>query len=128
MSLMCLLLSLGGMDEKQFEIRRADVGDNVTLTCDRNPSENRQTYVWTRFVPGSPPDVLGATFSFDNNHSNKYSHFVSEQGPGTFLLKVLKVTPLDTGFYYCSKTGLRSMTFLKGAFLRVQGKTDLKQQ
>lgn len=124
--LMYLLLFLGGAKETQFEIRRAEVGENVTLTCVRRQSDNRLVLFWTRFVHGSLPEVLGAAFSFDSDITNNSSRIRCEQGPGTFLLHILKVTPHDTGFYYCIKTSLHSMIFLKGTFLTIQGKYDLK--
>lgn len=122
---MYLLLILGGVDEEQNEIRRADAGEDVTLTCARKRSENTILF-WTRFVHGSLPDVLGATTTYDSKFINNSSHIICEQGPGTFLLHILKVTPRDTGFYYCIRTSFRTMTFSKWTFLRIQGKDDLK--
>lgn len=112
------------MDEKQFEIKRADAGEDVTLTCVRDQSDPGPYLFWTRFVHGSLPDVLGATFSFNSSSRNNSSRIISEQGPGTFLLRILKVTPRDTGFYYCIKTRLVTMIFLKGTFLRIEGKNN----
>lgn len=124
--LMYLLLFLGGAKEKQFEIRRAEVGESVTLTCVRHQSDNHLVLFWTRFVHGSLPEVLGAAFSFDSKLENNSSRIRCEQGSGTFLLHILKVTPHDTGFYYCIKTSFHAMIFLKGTFLTIQGKYDLK--
>ena len=125
---MGLLFTSGATDGEQFEIRRADVGENVTLSCVRDHSESGWTQsalFWIRFVHGSLPDVLGRTFTFNSTLGTNSSHIICKQGPGTFLLHILKVTPHDTGFYYCIKTTALSMTFLKGAYLRIQGKTDL---
>lgn len=107
-------------------MKRADVGENVTLTCERKDSEWGTVFYWIRFVPGSLPDFLGAAYSFDVKTPNKSPQFISEQGPGTFLLHILSVTPHDAGFYYCVKTTYTSMTFLQGIFLRIQGKNDVK--
>lgn len=123
---MHLLLFLGGTGEEQFEIKHADVGENVTLTCVRDQSDYRSFLFWTRFVHGSLPDVLGATFSFNSDFQNSSSHIICEQGPGRFLLHIINVTPHDTGFYYCIKANLYTMIFLKGTFLKIQGKNDLK--
>lgn len=125
MLLMHLLLFLGVMGEEQFEIIRADVGKDVTLTCVRDKSDYR-LLVWTRFVHGSLPDVLGVTFSFNSDLKNRSSHIISEQGPGTFLLHIRNVAPHDTGFYYCIKVKFYNVIFLKRTFLRIQGKNDLK--
>lgn len=120
------LFSVGGADEQHFEMKRADVGENVTLTCERKQHGQRTTFIWIRFVPGSPPDVLGVTYYFDYKDPNKSSRFICEQGPGTFLLHILSVTPHDAGFYYCIKTTFTNMTFPQGIFLIIQGKNDVK--
>lgn len=126
MLLMYRLFSLGGADEQLIEMKHADVGANVTLTCEHEKPQESTTFYWVRFVPGSPPEVLGVAFSFTFKIRNKSSHFICERGPGTFLLHILSVTPHDEGFYYCIKTTVINMTFLQGTFLRIQGKTDLK--
>uniref|UniRef100_A0A674N2G3 Ig-like domain-containing protein n=1 Tax=Takifugu rubripes TaxID=31033 RepID=A0A674N2G3_TAKRU len=93
-----------GVDEQHFEMKRADVGENVTLTCEREQSGEPTMFYWIRFVPGSPPDVVGVIYYFNFKAPNKSSHFICEQGPGTILLHILSVTPHDAGFYYCIKT------------------------
>lgn len=114
------------MDEEQFEIRRANVGEDVTLSCVRDQSE-RSSLFWTKFVPGRLPDVLGSTFSFNSTRVNNSSHIICEQGPGTFLLRILKVTPNDTGFYYCIQTNPPlTMIIVKGTFLKIQGENEFK--
>lgn len=120
------LFSLGGVDEQHFEMKRADVGQNVTLSCERKLSEEQTVFYWIRFVPGSSPDVLGVTYPYDFKIQNKSPHFICEQGPGTFLLHILSVTPHDAGFYYCIETAYTSMTFLQEIFLSIQGKNDVK--
>lgn len=119
---------LGGVDEQHFEMIRADVGENVTLTCERKRTADQTAFYWIRFVPGSPPDVLGITYDFAFKVPNSSSHFICEQGPGTFLLHILSVTPHDAGFYYCIKTTFSSMTFFQGIFLRIHGKNNVKSQ
>uniref|UniRef100_A0A674NSY5 Ig-like domain-containing protein n=1 Tax=Takifugu rubripes TaxID=31033 RepID=A0A674NSY5_TAKRU len=93
-----------GVDEQHFEMKRADIGENVTLTCEREQSGEPAMFYWIRFVPGSPPDVVGVIYYFDYKAPNNSSHFICEQGPGTFMLHILSVTPHDAGFYYCIKT------------------------
>lgn len=122
---MYLLLFLGGVDEEQFEIRRADVGEDVTLTCARNPTGAKILF-WTKFAHGSLPDVLGSTPLYESKVKDNSSRIICEQGPGTFLLRILKVTPNDQGFYYCFAVEFRTIVFLKWTFLRIQGKDDLK--
>ncbi|XP_056880165.1 uncharacterized protein LOC130520492 isoform X1 [Takifugu flavidus] len=110
-----------GVDEQHFEMKRADIGENVTLTCERKQSGEPAIFYWIRFVPGNPPDVVGVIYYFDYKAPNNSSHFICEQGPGTFMLHILSVTPHDAGFYYCIKTVFTSLTFFQGIFLRIQG-------
>lgn len=123
------MLSLGCVDDLIFETKTVGVGDDVTLTCTRQKSEFSTVLFWTRLVSGSLPEVLGATFTFDddgaNNIPNKIPHITVKQEPETFVLHINKTKISDSGFYNCIKAYLRDMRFLNGTFLRIKGKHHL---
>ncbi|MEQ2292297.1 hypothetical protein AMECASPLE_021744 [Ameca splendens] len=98
------------------------VGADVTLSCPRLNSDIDANLFWIRFIPGSWPEFLGGTYSFDfENNDNEITHIKAKQAPETFSLYISKVKESDAGLYYCIKVELLILTFLKGEFLRIKG-------
>ncbi|XP_054872858.1 signal-regulatory protein beta-2-like [Amphiprion ocellaris] len=76
---------------------------------------------WIRFFAGNLPEILGKTFSFDYNDKKEISRIKTKQEPGRFVLHIRKTEQSDTAFYYCLISQHRSIRFLEGIFLRVEG-------
>ena len=110
----------GSTADQIFETKTVGVGDDVTLTCDRQG--NSAFFFWIRLVSGNVPEFLGGTFNFDYAGVNKTPHITAKQEPGTFILRINKTQLNDTGVYYCMKVNRLDLTFLNGTFLRVKGK------
>lgn len=118
------LIFSGCTDGQIFETKTVGVGQEVTLTCDRDKSIQGNLF-WIRIVSGNSPDFLGRTSYFDSSDNVKsmIPHITAKQGPGTFLLHIRKPELSDAGLYYCLKVkDLFDLTFLKGTFLRIGGK------
>uniref|UniRef100_A0A3Q3N3J2 Uncharacterized LOC113144724 n=1 Tax=Mastacembelus armatus TaxID=205130 RepID=A0A3Q3N3J2_9TELE len=107
--------------DHNFVIKTAAVGENVVLTCTRQPSEAVATLYWIKFVAGNVPEILGKTFNFDHDEENRISHITTKQEPEKFVLHITDTKLSDTAFYYCLKTRSRNITFVKGIFLRITG-------
>ena len=127
---MLLILALiffpGCTNDHIFAIKTVDVGQNVTLTCNRQKSP-QSTLFWIRLVSGTFPEILGGTYSFNYKAVDQYNHHITaKQGPGTFVLRITETQLSDTAVYYCIKVKNTHMTFLSGTFLRIKGK--YKQQ
>ncbi|XP_026186209.1 uncharacterized protein LOC113144393 isoform X2 [Mastacembelus armatus] len=107
------------IDDRNILTKTVVPGEDVTLTCNRQSSESG-TLFWIRLAAGNLPEVLGATYTFDNGFTNKTPRIIAKQEPGTFILHVTKTQLSDTAFYYCEKhTELRT-AFLNITFLRVK--------
>lgn len=116
------LISLSGCrDDQNFLTETVHVGEDVNLTCNCQ-SKPEGTLFWIRLVAGNLPEVLGATYTFDNAHINKTPRITAKQEPGTFVLHITKTELSDTAFYYCEKHVELQTTFLNITFLRVKGK------
>ncbi|XP_029958944.1 uncharacterized protein LOC115396965 [Salarias fasciatus] len=95
---------------------------NVTLECPREKSfDGSENLYWIRIISGHQPEFLGRTPVFDNEAVNETPHFTAKQEPGTFVLHIHQTQISDSGLYYCIKTGITFMTFLRGVFLEVKG-------
>ncbi|XP_037833309.1 uncharacterized protein LOC119617343 isoform X2 [Kryptolebias marmoratus] len=108
-------------DGKSFETKTAAVGENVTLSCQRDASGDVASLFWIRLVVGNMPEILGKTFSFNYDKANLKSHITTKQEPGRFILHIARTKLSDTAFYYCLKSNRYNLTFLRGTFLRIKG-------
>ncbi|XP_062282198.1 uncharacterized protein LOC133986393 [Scomber scombrus] len=117
-----LMLKIGRCtDDHIFATKTVDVGQNVTLTCNRQKSSQSNLF-WIRVVSGTFPEILGGTYTFDYNAVDQYNHHITaKQGPGTFVLHITETQLSDTAVYYCINVKNTRMTFLSGTFLRVKG-------
>nr|XP_046261695.1 signal-regulatory protein beta-2-like [Scatophagus argus] len=118
-----LMLRVGRCAAQQNFVRKTvAVGQNVTLTCARQSSENVWTLFWIKLVAGKLPEILGKAFSFDHDDGVKgISRIFSKQEPDRFDLHITKAMLSDTAFYYCLKVKRLNITFVKGAFLNIKG-------
>ncbi|XP_076595888.1 signal-regulatory protein beta-2-like [Chaetodon auriga] len=117
-----LMLGVGrSTDDQIFETKTVDSGQDVTLTCERQTSWASSQLFWIRLVSGNLPEILGGTFTFDDDGVNKNGHITAKQEPGTFILHIRETKLSDTGVYYCLKANQAIMTLLKGTFLRIKG-------
>uniref|UniRef100_A0A3Q1BKS9 Ig-like domain-containing protein n=1 Tax=Amphiprion ocellaris TaxID=80972 RepID=A0A3Q1BKS9_AMPOC len=117
-----LMLPVGrSTDDQNFVTTTVRVGESVTLTCSRNKSGQVSMLFWIRFFAGNLPEILGKTFSFDYNDKKEISRIKTKQEPGRFVLHIRKTEQSDTAFYYCLISQHRSIRFLEGIFLRVEG-------
>uniref|UniRef100_A0A3Q1H5Y8 Ig-like domain-containing protein n=1 Tax=Anabas testudineus TaxID=64144 RepID=A0A3Q1H5Y8_ANATE len=113
-----------------FDTKTVDVGDDVTLKCTRQISQ--EYLFWIRLVSGTFPEILGKTLSSDYGGVDVTRHITAKQEPGEYVLNINKAQLTDTAVYYCVKVTILNMSFLKGTFLRVKGNyskniyTDLK--
>ncbi|XP_076595874.1 signal-regulatory protein beta-2-like [Chaetodon auriga] len=117
-----LMLRVGrSTDDQIFETKTVDSGQDVTLTCERQTSWASSQLFWIRLVSGNLPEILGGTFTFDDDGVNENGHITAKQEPGTFILHIREPKLSDTGVYYCLKVNQATMTLLKGTFLRIKG-------
>ncbi len=116
----------GCRDDHLFETKTVGVGQNVTLTCTHQTSGDIEAVFWIKIVAGKLPEVLGRAFSFDYDNVYGISRITSKKEPGKFVLHITKTKLRDTAFYYCLKSQRFNITFLKGTFLRLQGKYSKK--
>ncbi|XP_026214213.1 signal-regulatory protein beta-2-like [Anabas testudineus] len=107
-------------DDQHFLTKTVDVGQDVTLKCSR-PSSDAGTLFWIKLAAGNLPEVLGATYTFDNGNVNKTPRITTRQEPGTFVLHITKTELSDSAFYYCEEHFELRTTFVNITFLRVQG-------
>ncbi|XP_042349202.1 uncharacterized protein LOC121948029 [Plectropomus leopardus] len=107
-------------DEQSFLTKTVFVGEDVTLTCSRRANSAGYLF-WNRVVAGNFPEVLGATYTFDNAVVNKTPHFTTKQEPGTFVLHITKTQLSDAAFYYCQQVVELKTTFLIKTLLIVKG-------
>ncbi|XP_072251379.1 signal-regulatory protein beta-2-like [Leuresthes tenuis] len=117
-----LLLQAGWCTfDENFVTKTVGVGENATLSCNRNKSRGSATLFWIRTVTGTMPEILGKGFNFDYDHVNRIGRFTTKQEPGTLVLQITKTKLSDTAFYYCLKSQQRDITFYKGIFLQIKG-------
>ena len=116
------ILFLGSTFNQIFETKTADVGDEVKLTCRRQKTDFGAKLFWIRLVSGNLPEILGGTFSFDDDGVNTTPHFTVKQEPGSFVLYIHKAEPSDAGGYYCMEQLNLNMKLLIGTFLKIKGK------
>ncbi|XP_036932380.1 signal-regulatory protein beta-2-like [Acanthopagrus latus] len=117
-----LVLELGGFTaDPIFETQTVGVGQNVTLTCERQKTWHHAYLHWIRLVSGNFPEVLGGTFALDVTDVVQTHRITTKQEPGKFVLHILETQLGDTAIYYCIKVAKFKMTFLKGTFLRIKG-------
>lgn len=119
------LLSLGCIDDLNFEV--IDSGHDVNLTCRRQKSEGGNSLFWMRLMSGRLPEILGATYTFDYDGVTKTPHFTAKQEPEKFLLHIHETQVNDTGFYYCVKVDMLTVTLVNATFLRIKGKHNLNK-
>ncbi|XP_038555740.1 uncharacterized protein LOC119888987 isoform X2 [Micropterus salmoides] len=107
------------IDDQSFVTKTVGVGEDVTLICSRQ-SRLAGILFWIRLAPGSFPEILGATYTFDNAYVNKTPRITAKQEPGTFVLHMTQTELSDTAFYYCEQVVELQTTFLSKTFLRVK--------
>ncbi|XP_029297347.1 uncharacterized protein LOC115014539 isoform X2 [Cottoperca gobio] len=90
------------------------------LTCSRQAAISG-TLFWIRVVAGNFPEVLGASYTFDNARVNMTPRITTKQEPGTFVLRITKTQLSDTAFYCCEQVVELQTIFLNKTFLRVKG-------
>lgn len=116
-----LICFSGCTHDQHFLTKTIHVGDNVTLTCSRQSSDSG-TLFWIKLSAGNLPEVLGATYTFNNGNVNKTPRITAQQESGTYVLHITKTALSDTAFYYCERHVELKTTFLNITFLRVKGK------
>ncbi|XP_067375577.1 uncharacterized protein [Channa argus] len=104
-----------------FETKTAHVGEDVTLTCNREKSWHLTNLFWIRLFSGTFPEILGGTYAHEYEGVDKIRHITAKQEPGTFVLKISKAQLSDTAIYYCIKVKQLKFIFLKGTFLTIKG-------
>ncbi|XP_054453108.1 signal-regulatory protein beta-2-like [Anoplopoma fimbria] len=115
------ILFSGCTDDRIFETRTVNVGQNVTLTCARQKTWLSTYLFWIRLASETFPEILGGTLAHDYNVEKETRHITTKQEPGTFVLHISKTQFNDTAVYYCIKVRNSNMTFSKGIFLRIKG-------
>ncbi|XP_028272048.1 uncharacterized protein LOC114442559 isoform X2 [Parambassis ranga] len=116
-----LLFPLRGYaDIQRFVTKTVYVGEDVTLRCSRR-SESSGFMFWNKLVAGNLPEVLGATYTFDQGTVNKTPHITARQEPGTFILHITQTQLSDTAFYYCQEILELQTTLLNITLLSVKG-------
>ncbi|XP_015234676.1 PREDICTED: uncharacterized protein LOC107087546 [Cyprinodon variegatus] len=112
-------------EDFKFEVKTVPPGQNVTLTCPRQSSVlYQETLYWIRLVSGKWPEFLGATFNFMGDEDSKNRHIQTKQDRGEFLLDVTEAQQNDTGLYYCIKVRQLDFMFMKGTFVKIEGKNS----
>lgn len=117
---LCFFYFPGCSDDQNFVTKT--IGQSATLTCTHQRSQDVETLFWIKLVAGNLPDILGKASSFDEKNVKEISHMILKQEPGRFVLNITETRLTDTAFYYCLKSRRFNITFLKGVFLRVEGK------
>lgn len=103
--------------------KTVEAGKDVTLKCNRFSSDSG-TLFWFKLAAGNLPEVLGATYTFDNGNVNKTPRITTKQEPGTFVLHITETELTDSAFYYCEKHIELQTEYLNITFLRVKGKSQ----
>lgn len=93
----------------------------MTLTCSRRSTLAGYLF-WIRLVVGNLPEVLAATYTFNNANIIETPRYTAKQEPDTFVLHIIKTERSDTAFYYCEQVLELQTTFLNKTLLRVKGK------
>ncbi|XP_028445748.1 uncharacterized protein LOC114563138 isoform X1 [Perca flavescens] len=106
-------------DDQSFVTKTVCVGEDVTLICSRQSGLSGYLF-WIRVVAGNFPEMLGATYTFDNAYVNKTPRITAKQEPGTFVLHITKTELSDTAFYYCEQVVELQTTFLNKTSLKVK--------
>uniref|UniRef100_A0A3Q2DV45 Ig-like domain-containing protein n=1 Tax=Cyprinodon variegatus TaxID=28743 RepID=A0A3Q2DV45_CYPVA len=106
---------------ENFIITTVEVGENVTLSCKRDASEKIGFLYWIKLVPGNMPEILGKTFTFNNNLLDTNARIATKQDHGRFVLHIGQTKLNDSAFYFCLKSTQRHFFFLSGTFLRIKG-------
>uniref|UniRef100_A0A3Q2PA36 Ig-like domain-containing protein n=1 Tax=Fundulus heteroclitus TaxID=8078 RepID=A0A3Q2PA36_FUNHE len=73
------------------------------------------------FIPGYMPELLGKTFTFNDDLFNTNSRISTKQEPGSFVLRIAQTRLSDMGFYFCLKSQNVNVSFLNATFLRIKG-------
>uniref|UniRef100_A0A3B4TDP0 Ig-like domain-containing protein n=1 Tax=Seriola dumerili TaxID=41447 RepID=A0A3B4TDP0_SERDU len=113
--------------EHIFETKTVNVGETVTLTCTRQGTSKSARLFWIRLVSGTFPEGLGGQvtyFSFDENSVKETHHTEAKQKLEKLEKHISKAQFSDTAIYYCLQVEKLDITFLKGIFLRVKGKSN----
>lgn len=76
------------------------------------------TLFWIKLVSGNFPKIFGRSFGYQR--VDQRIRTATEDG--IFDLYITKVQESDTGVYFCVKTLNRDLIFLKGTFLKIEGK------
>lgn len=109
------------MDDQSFVTKNVHLGEDVTLTCSRRSNLSGLLF-WMRVVAGNLPEVLGATYTFDQGTVNKTPRITTKKETGTFVLHIIQTQLNDTAFYYCEEVIELKTTKWNITFLRVKGK------
>ncbi|XP_074503770.1 signal-regulatory protein beta-2-like isoform X1 [Sebastes fasciatus] len=107
-------------DNQSFVTQTVCVGEDVILTCSRQSGSSGYLF-WIRLVAGNFPEILAATYTFDEGNVNKAPRITAKKEPGTFVLHITKTERSDSAFYYCQQVVELQSTFLNKTFLRVKG-------
>ncbi|XP_056295616.1 uncharacterized protein LOC130209795 isoform X2 [Pseudoliparis swirei] len=109
---MLILMKVCRCTNEIIETRTVGVGRNVSLSC---PRESTGSIFWISINSGKRPKFLGKTYSFPID-----SRIIATEELGAFVLRIKKATFNDTAVYYCIKTSLQKLTFLKATDLRIK--------
>uniref|UniRef100_A0A3B4YU19 Ig-like domain-containing protein n=1 Tax=Seriola lalandi dorsalis TaxID=1841481 RepID=A0A3B4YU19_SERLL len=121
------ILFSGCADEHIFETKTVNVGETVTLTCTRQRTSQSARLFWIRLVSGTFPESLGGQFTYftlDENSVKETHHIKAKQELEKYVKRISKAQFSDTAIYYCLQVEKLNITFLKGIFLRVKGKSN----
>lgn len=88
----------------------------MRLTCPRKLKAG--SLFWVKLVPENVPQVLARTYSYEDGDTR----ITAKEEHEIFALYIIKVKLSDTAVYYCMKTSQQNLTFLKGTYLKVEGK------
>ncbi|XP_059202537.1 signal-regulatory protein beta-2-like [Centropristis striata] len=107
-------------DDQNIVTKTVIVGEDVTLTCNRNSALSGNLF-WIRVVAGNFPDILGKTYTFDNGLVvSTTPRITAKKEPGTFVLHITKTELSDAAFYYCELLVELQTTFLNKTILKVK--------
>uniref|UniRef100_A0A672IR99 Immunoglobulin V-set domain-containing protein n=1 Tax=Salarias fasciatus TaxID=181472 RepID=A0A672IR99_SALFA len=77
-----------------------NVREDVTLACSHWTAVGGVLF-WKKLVPGSLPEVLGATYTFNHVAVHRRPRTETKQEHGAFVLRIAQTELDDTAFYYC---------------------------
>ncbi|XP_076595894.1 signal-regulatory protein beta-2-like [Chaetodon auriga] len=107
-------------DDQRFVKKTVFLGQDVTLTCSRHSGLGGLLF-WIKLAVGNFPEVLAATYTFDNGGIITTPRCTAKTEPGAFVLDITKTELSDTAFYYCEQVTELKTTILNKTFLQVKG-------